>query len=320
MAIFSKTDRKETYYLQSDIIIKIYMEQREKTIFRVTLIGSIVNAILIALKLTAGILGRSSALIADGVHSLTDFITDLIVLIFVKLSGKPKDKAHSYGHGKFETLATLIIGVFLTLAGLGLLVSGGRKIVSSLNGVLLPEPTWLAFAVATASIVVKEMLYRYTVKIGNIVKSDATIANAWHHRSDAISSLGTMTGIGGAILLGDRWRILDPLAAVLVSVFIVKSGFDIMRPAVNELLEGALPEKQSAEISELIESVKGVRGFHNLRTRKIGSAIAVDVHVKMDGKLLLKEAHDIATQIEEKIREKFGKESIVNIHMEPLKP
>ncbi len=295
------------------------MEQREKTIFRVTLIGSIVNAILIALKLTAGILGRSSALIADGVHSLTDFITDLIVLIFVKLSGKPKDKAHSYGHGKFETLATLIIGVFLTLAGLCLLVSGGRKIVSSLNGVLLPEPTWLAFAVATASIVVKEMLYRYTVKIGNIVKSDATIANAWHHRSDAISSLGTMTGIGGAILLGDRWRILDPLAAVLVSVFIVKSGFDIMRPAVNELLEGALPEKQSAEISELIKSVKGVRGFHNLRTRKIGSAIAVDVHVKMDGKLLLKEAHDIATQIEEKIRGKFGKESIVNIHMEPLK-
>ena len=295
------------------------MEQREKTIFRVTLIGSIVNAILIALKLTAGILGRSSALIADGVHSLTDFITDLIVLIFVKLSGKPKDKAHSYGHGKFETLATLIIGVFLTLAGLGLLVSGGRKIVSSLNGVLLPEPTWLAFAVATASIVVKEILYRYTVKIGNIVKSDATIANAWHHRSDAISSLGTMTGIGGAILLGDRWRILDPLAAVLVSVFIVKSGFDIMRPAVNELLEGALPERQSAEISELIKSVKGVRGFHNLRTRKIGSAIAVDVHVKMDGKLLLKEAHDIATQIEEKIRGKFGKESIVNIHMEPLK-
>ncbi len=294
------------------------MEQREKNIFRVTFIGSIVNAILIVLKLSAGILGRSSALIADGVHSLTDFITDLIVLIFVKLSGKPRDKAHSYGHGKFETFATLIIGVFLTLAGLGLLVSGGRKIVASLNGTLLPEPTWLAFAVATTSIVVKEVLYRYTVRIGNMVKSDATIANAWHHRSDAISSLGTMIGIGGAILLGERWRILDPLAAVLVSVFIIKSGFDIIRPAVNELLEGALPERQSAEISELIKSVKGVRGFHNLRTRKIGNAIAVDVHVKMDGKLLLKEAHDIATQIEEKIRESFGKESIVNIHMEPL--
>lgn len=294
------------------------MEQREKTIFRVTLIGSIVNAILIALKLTVGILGRSSALIADGVHSLTDFITDLIVLFFVKLSGKPRDKAHSYGHGKFETLATLIIGVFLTLAGLGLLVSGGREIAASLNGALLPEPTWLAFAVAIASIVVKEILYRYTVRIGNMVNSDATIANAWHHRSDAISSLGTMIGIGGAILLGEKWRILDPLAAVLVSVFIIKSGFDIIRPAVNELLEGALPERQTAKISELIKSVKGVRGFHNLRTRKIGNSIAVDVHVKMDGKIMLKEAHDIATQIEEKIHENFGKESIVNIHMEPL--
>lgn len=294
------------------------MEHREKAIFRVTLIGSIVNAILIALKLTAGILGRSSALIADGVHSLTDFITDLIVLFFVKLSGKPRDKAHSYGHGKFETLATLIIGVFLTLAGLGLLVSGGREIAASLNGALLPEPTWLAFAVAIVSIVVKEILYRYTVRIGNMVNSDATIANAWHHRSDAISSLGTMIGIGGAILLGEKWRILDPLAAVLVSVFIIKSGFDIIRPAVDELLEGTLPERQSAKISELIKSVKGVRGFHNLRTRKIGNSIAVDVHVKMDGKLLLKEAHDIATQIEDKIRESFGKDSIVNIHMEPL--
>ena len=295
------------------------MNQREKAIFQVTLIGSIVNAALIVLKLTAGILGRSSALIADGIHSLTDFITDVIVLIFVKLSGKPCDKVHSYGHGKFETLATLIIGVFLTVAGIGLMVSAVREIISSLNGALLPEPTWLAFAVATASIIVKEILYRHTVRVGNQVKSDATIANAWHHRSDAISSLGTMAGIGGAILLGDKWRILDPLAAVLVSIFIIKSGYDIMSPAVNELLEGALPEKQSAEISELINSVNGVKGFHNLRTRKIGNAIAVDVHVKMDGKLMLKEAHDIATLVEEKIRGRFGKESIINIHMEPLK-
>lgn len=295
------------------------MNQREKAIFQVTLIGSIVNAALIVLKLTAGILGRSSALIADGIHSFTDFITDVIVLIFVKLSGKPCDKVHSYGHGKFETLATLIIGVFLTVAGIGLMVSAVREIISSLNGALLPEPTWLAFAVATASILVKEILYRHTVRVGKQVKSDATIANAWHHRSDAISSLGTMAGIGGAILLGDKWRILDPLAAVLVSIFIIKSGYDIMSPAVNELLEGALPEKQSAEISELINSVNGVKGFHNLRTRKIGNAIAVDVHVKMDGKLMLKEAHDIATLVEEKIRGRFGKESIINIHMEPLK-
>ncbi len=295
------------------------MNQREKAIFRVTFIGSIVNVALVLLKLISGIWGRSSALVADGVHSLTDFITDVIVLVFVKLSGKPRDKVHSYGHGKFETLATLIIGVFLTVAGIGLMVSGVRKIISSLNGEMLPEPTWLAFAVAAASIVVKEILYRYTVKVGRKVNSDATIANAWHHRSDAISSLGTMAGIGGAILLGDDWRILDPLAAVLVSIFIIKSGYDIIRPAINELLEGALPEKQTAEISELIGTVNGVKGFHNLRTRKIGNAIAVDVHVKMDGKLLLEEAHDIATLVEERIRDRFGKESIVNIHMEPLK-
>lgn len=295
------------------------MDHREREITRVTFIGSIVNAALVALKLIAGIWGRSSALVADGIHSLTDFITDVIVLVFVKLSGKPRDKVHSYGHGKFETLATLIIGVFLTVAGIGLMVSGVRKIISSLNGEMLPEPTWLAFAVAAASIVVKEILYRYTVKVGRKVESDATIANAWHHRSDAISSLGTMAGIGGAIILGDDWRILDPLAAVLVSIFIIKSGHDIIRPAINELLEGALPEKQSAEISGLIGSVNGVKGFHNLRTRKIGNAIAVDVHVKMDGKLLLEEAHDIATLVEERIRDRFGKESIVNIHMEPLK-
>lgn len=295
------------------------MNQREKAIFRVTFIGSIVNVALVLLKLISGIWGRSSALVADGVHSLTDFITDVIVLVFVKLSGKPRDKVHSYGHGKFETLATLIIGVFLTVAGIGLMVSGIRKIISSLNGEMLPEPTWLAFAVAAASIVVKEILYRYTVRIGRKVESDATVANAWHHRSDAISSLGTMAGIGGAILLGDDWRILDPLAAALVSIFIIKSGHDIIRPAINELLEGALPEKQSAEISGLIGSVNGVRGFHNLRTRKIGNAIAVDVHVKMDGKLLLEEAHDIATLVEEKIRDRFGKDSIVNIHMEPIK-
>lgn len=293
------------------------MDKREKAIFKVTLLGSATNAVLIALKLAAGILGRSSALIADGVHSFTDFITDVIVLIFVKISGKPRDKAHSYGHGKFETLATLIIGVFLALAGIGLLISGARKIISSLNGELLPEPSWLAFAVAAASIAVKEILYRYTIRVGKEVKSDATIANAWHHRSDAISSLGTMAGIGGAILLGDNWRILDPLAAVLVSVFIIKSGYDIMKPAVNELLEVALPEKQYAEIADLINSVDGVKGFHNLRTRKIGNAIAVDAHVKMDGKLLLEEAHDIATAVEKKIRSRFGNASLVNIHMEP---
>lgn len=295
------------------------MEERNKTIYKVTIIGSIVNALLIVIKFIAGILGRSSALIADAVHSLTDFVTDIVVLVFVRISGKPRDKEHSYGHGKFETLATLIIGVFLAAAGVGLFISGLDKVISSLQGAILPEPTWLALGVAIASIVSKELLFRYTVKIGREVKSDAVIANAWHHRSDSISSLGTMVGIGGAMFFGEKWRILDPLAAVLVSVFIIKAGYDIIKPAINELLEGSLPKEQEEEIGNLISSVEGVKGFHNLHTRKIGNDIALDVHIKMDGDLPLVEAHEIASKVERKLRDNFGKDTFVNIHMEPLK-
>lgn len=295
------------------------MEERNKTIYKVTLIGSVVNAVLIVIKFVAGFLGRSSALVADAVHSLTDFVTDIVVLIFVRISGKPRDREHSYGHGKFETLATLIIGVFLAGAGIGLFIEGLKKVISSLHGEVLPEPTWLAFIVAIASIVAKEILFRYTIKVGREVKSEAVIANAWHHRSDAISSLGTMVGIGGAMFFGEKWRILDPLAAVLVSVFIVKAGYDIIKPAIYELLEGSLPRDQEKQITDLIASVDGVKGYHNLHTRKIGNDIAIDVHVKMDGRLPLVEAHEIASRVERKIRDRFGKDTFVNIHMEPLK-
>ncbi len=295
------------------------MEERNKAIYKVTLIGSVVNAVLIVIKFVAGFLGRSSALVADAVHSLTDFVTDIVVLIFVRISGKPRDREHSYGHGKFETLATLIIGVFLAGAGIGLFIEGLKKVISSLHGEVLPEPTWLAFIVAIASIVAKEILFRYTIKVGREVKSEAVIANAWHHRSDAISSLGTMVGIGGAMFFGEKWRILDPLAAVLVSVFIVKAGYDIIKPAIYELLEGSLPRDQEKQITDLIASVDGVKGYHNLHTRKIGNDIAIDVHVKMDGRLPLVEAHEIASRVERKIRDRFGKDTFVNIHMEPLK-
>lgn len=296
------------------------MENREKTIYRVTIIGSVVNAALIVLKFVAGILGRSSALIADAVHSLTDFVTDIIVLVFVKISGKPSDAEHEYGHGKFETMATLIIGVVLAIAGVGLFIGGLEKVIASLSGEVLPEPTWLALAVAVASIVAKEILFRYTVREGKRVKSDAVIANAWHHRSDAISSLGTAVGIGGAMFFGERWRILDPLAAVLVSVFIIKAGYDIIKPAINELLEASLPKPETDEISALIRSVDGVKDFHHLRTRKIGSEIAIDVHVKMDGSLSLTEAHDIASRVEKSLHDRFGSGSVITIHMEPYRP
>lgn len=255
---------------------------------------------------------------ADAVHSLTDFITDIIVLVFVHISGKPNDEQHRYGHGKFETLATTIIGVLLSAAGIGLLINGGEQVWKSLNDEALPEPTWIALAVAFVSVIAKEILYRYTVREGKRLNSDAVIANGWHHRSDAISSISTMVGIGGAMFLGEKWRIFDPLAAAVVSIFIIKAGYDIIKPAINELLEASLPKEQTDEIDKLIRSIDGVRGLHNMRTRKIGNAIAVDMHVKMDGNLSLTKAHEIATSIEQAIRKEYGEESYINVHMEPV--
>lgn len=293
------------------------MDTRENEIYKVTIIGSIVNAILVAIKFAAGILGHSSALVADAVHSLTDFVTDIIVLIFVRISSKPRDEEHGYGHGKFETLATMIIGVILAFTGIGLAVNGVRLILSGLEGSVLPEPNIIALGVAAISIISKEVLYRYTVKQGKELGSDAVIANAWHHRSDAISSLGTLAGIGGAMALGPSWRILDPIASVVVSLFIIKAGYDIIRPAMNELLDSSLPKDQTEELKRIITDVPGIDGFHNLRSRKIGNAIAVDVHIKMDGSMRLDEAHEIASMVESRIRENFGATSIVNVHMEP---
>lgn len=294
------------------------MEAREKEIYKVTVVGTIVNALLVTVKFLAGIFGRSSALVADAVHSLTDFITDVVVLFFVRISGKPRDEDHRYGHGKFETLATVIIGVFLAGAGIGLLISGGEKVIASLSGEILPEPTWLALVVAIISILSKEILYRYTAREGLRLHSDAVVANAWHHRSDAVSSIGTAIGISGAMFLGESWRILDPIAAVVVSIFIIKAGYDIVRPALNELLESSLPDEQVQRLERIISSVDGVKGFHNLQTRKIGNAIAVDLHAKMDGDLRLIEAHEIASRIEQAIRAEFGSDTLINVHMEPL--
>lgn len=294
------------------------MTSREKEIYKVTLIGTAVNALLIVLKLIAGIIGRSSAMVADAVHSLSDFVTDAIVLIFVRIAGLPSDKGHDYGHGKYETLATLIIGFILAMAGVGLLISGIEQVVRSFNGELLPRPRMVALIVAVLSIASKEWLYRYTVKVGRATESQAVIANAWHHRSDAISSAGTLVGIAGAMFLGEQWRILDPLAAVLVSMFIIKSGYDIIRPSVSELLEASLPENQEREIRSLVMSIDGIKNVHNLRTRRIGCTIAADMHVKMDGSMSLSDAHALASRAEGAIKSRFGENTIVTIHMEPI--
>ena len=292
---------------------------REKGIYKVTIVGSIVNFLLLVFKFFAGIAGHSAAMLADAVHSLSDFITDIVVIVFVRIAGKPEDKGHDYGHGKYETLATAIIGLLLLCVGFGIFWNGASSIYTFLQGGQLESPGVVALVAALVSIVSKEILYQYTVIQGKKLNSQAVVANAWHHRSDALSSIGTAIGIGGAILLGDHWRVLDPIAAVVVSFFIMKVSVQLLRPCVDELLEKSLPDDVEKEIEQTVLSFPGVSQPHHLRTRRIGSYYAIEIHVRMDGKITLEEAHGTATAIENKLKEMFGKGTHVGIHVEPTK-
>lgn len=292
-------------------------QNRVRTIQHVTLVGSAVNLLLTAGKIVAGVVGKSSAMLADGVHSLSDLITDIIVLVFVRISGKKRDKNHRYGHGKYETFATMLISFALLFVGIGILWTGARKIVASFHGVVIEQPGYIALYAALISIVSKEGLYWYTKIIGSRVNSRAVVANAWHHRSDAFSSVGTALGISGAILLGEKWRVLDPIAGVIVSFFILKVAWDIAHPSIRELLEEALPDETEEVISGIIRTTPGVKDFHQVRTRKIGDIIAIEAHVKVDKTLTVVESHHIATAIEKSIRAKFGRQTHIGIHIEP---
>lgn len=292
---------------------------RRRAIYKVTLEGSVVNVVLVLCKFAAGILGRSAAMVADAVHSLSDLATDVVVLVFVRLSDKPEDKSHDYGHGKYETFATLLIGVALLVVGIGILWSGGGQIYAFMQGETLKSPGWIALWAALLSIVSKEVLFHYTRIVGRKYNSPAVIANAWHHRSDAFSSIGTAVGIGGAILLGEDWRVLDPLAAVIVSFFIIQVAVKQLRPCLDELLERSLPDDVEQRITDLVLSVPGVSQPHHLRTRRIGNRYSIDLHIRMDGSLPLSEAHDRATRVERKLRDEYGQDTYINVHVEPVK-
>lgn len=292
---------------------------RQKEIYKVTVLGGVANLLLVGFKFMAGIAGRSGAMIADAVHSVSDLVTDVVVLVFVKLSSKPQDSSHDFGHGKFETIASLFIGLALAAAAVGIVVDGATKLARWLQGEDLPSPGKIALWGALVSIVIKELCYQYTYRKGKKLESQVVIANAWHHRSDALSSVGAAVGIAGAIFLGDRWTVLDPLASVVVGAMLVKVAWDLLGPSIGELTEQSLPEETEKEILKLIESVNGVADPHNLRTRRIGSNIAAEVHIRMDGNLTLNEAHEKASAIERLYGERFGKDSHIIIHMEPGK-
>ena len=294
-------------------------KDREKSIYRVTLAGSAVNVVLLVFKFVAGFLGGSAAMIADAVHSLSDFITDVIVLLFVKLSAKPEDSDHDYGHGKYETLATSLIGLALMFVGVMIMHNGVCSIASAIMGNPLPQPGMIALAAALVSIALKEWAYRFTVKVGRKCESQAVIANAWHHRSDALSSIGTAVGIGGAILLGEKWAVLDPIAAVVVSVFIIRTAWQLTKQSAGELLEQSLPADMEREIVDIVAREPMTSEVHHLRTRRIGSHIAIEMHLRMPGDISLYESHQHATNIEQELRKRFGASTYIGLHVEPLK-
>lgn len=294
-------------------------EIRKHTIYRVTFIGLVINLVLSGLKLAAGIFGRSGAMVADAVHSLSDLATDVVVIAFAKISAKPQDKGHDYGHGKYETLATIIISLALAAVGTGILLNSIDSIRVVLDGGLLPRPGVVALIAAVASIIIKEMLYRYTVRVGREIDSPSVMANAWHHRSDALSSLGTLVGIGCAYFLGQKWRIADPIAALLVAVFIFKIAFDLLRSGLDELLERSLPEDVEQEILQIVSANPEIQAPHNLRTRRIGSSIAIEVHVRMDGAMSVCHSHELTVDIECRLRKRFGGGTMIAVHVEPTK-
>ena len=291
--------------------------ERNREIYKVTLAGGVVNVILLLFKFIAGFLGHSAAMVADAVHSLSDFMTDIVVLVFVRISGKPKDKSHDYGHGKYETLAMTLIGLALFAVAIGIIYSGISKIVSWLNGEILEAPGLLALWAALLSIILKECVYRYSMIKARELNSQAVEANAWHHRSDALSSMGTAVGIGGAIFLGQRWTVLDPIASVIVGIFIVKVSVDLLRRGIGDLMEQSLPDAVEEEILNLVASLPGDVMPHDLCTRRLGNHYAIELHILMDGDISLREAHDKASEVEDLLRDHYGEDTHVAVHVEP---
>lgn len=292
-------------------------ENREKAIRRVTVLGAAVNTMLTAIKILAGIFGRSAAMVADGVHSLSDLLSDFVVLVFTHISSKGRDKGHSFGHGKFETLATSLVSLLLIVVGAKMMASGIESIIAVFSGEVLPRPGYIALAAALISIVAKEIIYRMTATVGEDYGSQVVIANAWHHRSDALSSIGSLLGIGGAIVLGEKWTVLDPIVSCCISVAIIIVALKIGMPALSELLDASLPEAVEAEIVRIAESVNGVMDIHDLKTRKNGVSVIIEAHILVDASLSIVEAHDVSSRVEDALTARFGPETQVSIHVEP---
>ena len=295
------------------------MDTRAESLVRLTAASSVANLVLSLGKVAAGVLGNSAAMVADGAHSASDLLTDLGAVWVIRAAGRPKDSNHNYGHGKFETLGSLLIAGSLLAVGIALVVQGVRALVGIGQGRALPEPGLLPLIAAIVSIGVKETLFQIARRAGRKYRSLVTTANAWHHRSDALSSVASLLGIAGARMFGEEYRFLDPLAAILVSAVICWTALKILRESMVQLSEASIDPDLCDRILETCAQIPGVCDPHNLRTRWVGSTIALDLHIRVDGALSVREGHERASQVEVALRGEFGDATMMNIHVEPTK-
>ena len=279
---------------------------------KVTLVGVMVNTLLIVFKLVAGIFGSSQALIADAVHSFSDLFTDVVVLIGLKISHKPPDKTHHFGHARIETLASTIVGMALIGTALYIGIDASLTIYHHTEY----HPTTLALFGAGVSIVLKEILYHYTIRTGRRIKNQLIVANAWHHRSDAFSSVAVFIGVAGT-QINPSWHILDSFAALLVSFFVVKVGLEILRDALREFTDTAPKPEIIGKIQQCALSVNGVLDTHDLRVRTSGGLYQMEIHIVVDGQLTVLEGHKIAKEVEGCLSEDVGNFSSITIHVDP---
>jgi len=285
---------------------------RERYVRKVTWIGLLTNIGLSGLKFAAGYFGRSQALIADAIHSLTDTTTDIAVIAGSHYWSRPPDENHPYGHRRLETLVTAFIGIMLVAAGIGI----GWEAISTLHKKHATPPGWIAFYAAMASIVAKEILYRWTAAVGKKIKSPALAANAWHHRTDAISSIPVLIAVGGALIF-PSWSFLDRVGAVIVSIFILHAALKIIWPAVSELIDAGAPEETQKKIMEIACNTRGVREVHAIRSRYISSSIQIDLHIVVDGSISVQAGHTIADTVENNIIDGIPEVLDVVVHVDP---
>ena len=285
---------------------------KEKIIRRVTWIGLIVNLFLAGIKLTAGLLGKSQALVADAIHSLTDLTTDIAVIAGSHYWERPPDEDHPYGHKRLETMVTVFIGLMLAAAGLGI----GWKAISTLRYNGASPPGWIAFLAALVSIICKEVIYRWTARTGKRLKSAALAANAWHHRTDALSSLPVLAAVGGARVL-PSWSFLDRLGAVVVSIFIIHASIKIIRPALSELIDAGAPADTRNKIRKLAHGNENVLQVHDIRTRYVSTSIVADLHIVVQGSLTVRQGHDIADNVKNRILKGIPEILDVIVHIDP---